>query len=75
MTWDESHLFIGWSGTDWASESDGADLFIYLNTTEGGTPLSKDWNLAQTLPFAADHALSSRIQPILHCKCTMAVLG
>ena len=56
MTWDESHLFIGWSGTDWASESDGADLFIYLNTTEGGTPLSKDWNLAQTLPFAADHA-------------------
>ena len=56
MTWDESHLFFGWSGTDWASESDGADLFIYLNTTEGGTPLSKDWNLAQTLPFAADHA-------------------
>ncbi len=56
MTWDESHLFIGWSGTDWASESEGADLFIYLNTSEGGTPLSKDWDLAQTLPFAADHA-------------------
>ena len=56
MTWDESHLFIGWSGTDWASESEGADLFIYLNSSEGGTPLSKDWNLAQTLPFAADHA-------------------
>ena len=56
MTWDESHLFIGWSGTDWASESEGADFFIYLNSSEGGTPLSKDWNLAQTLPFAADHA-------------------
>ena len=56
MTWDESHLFIGWSGTDWASESEGADFFIYLNTSEGGTPLSSDWNLAQTLPFAADHA-------------------
>ena len=76
MTWDESHLFIGWSGTDWASESDGADLFIYLNTTEGGTPLSKDWNLAQTLPFLPRTTLLfSRIQPILHCKCTMAVLG
>ncbi len=56
MTWDESHLFIGWSGTDWASESEGADFFIYLNSSDGGTPLSKDWNLAQTLPFAADHA-------------------
>ena len=56
MTWDESHLFIGWSGTDWSSESEGADFFIYLNSSEGGTPLSKDWNLAQTLPFAADHA-------------------
>ena len=56
MTWNETHLFVGWSGTDWASESEGADLFVYLNTSEGGSPLSKDWNLAQTLPFAADHA-------------------
>ena len=42
MTWNETHLFLGWSGTDWASESDGADLFVYLNTSEGGSPLSKD---------------------------------
>ena len=56
MTWNDTHLFIGWSGTDWASESEGADLFVYLNTSEGGSPLSRDWNLAQTLPFSADHA-------------------
>ena len=56
MTWNSTHLFIGWSGTDWASETEGADLFVYLNTSEGGSPLSKNWNLAQTLPFAADHA-------------------
>ena len=56
MTWNATHLFLGWSGTDWSSISEGADLFVYLNTSEGGSPLSKDWNLAQTLPFAADHA-------------------
>ena len=56
MTWNDSHLFIAWEGTDWASTSEGADLFVYLNTTDGGSPLSKEWNLAQTLPFSADFA-------------------
>ena len=56
MTWNTTHLFLGWSGSDWSSMSEGADLFVYLNTSEGGSPLSKEWNLPQTLPFAADHA-------------------
>ena len=38
MTWNSTHLFLGWSGTDWASESEGADLFVYLNPSEGGSP-------------------------------------
>ena len=57
MTWNESHLFFAWQETDWGSVDEGADLFIYLNTTEGGSPLSKEWSLSQTLPFAADFAL------------------
>ena len=56
LTWNDTHLFMGWSGTDWASPTEGADMFVYLNTSEEGSPISKDWNLAQTLPFAADHA-------------------
>ncbi|MDP6906101.1 MAG: glucodextranase DOMON-like domain-containing protein [Candidatus Thalassarchaeaceae archaeon] len=56
MTWNSTNLFFAWSGTDWESESEGADLFIYLNTSFGGSPLSRNWNLAQTLPFAADFA-------------------
>ena len=56
MTWNETDLFFGWSGTDWESELEGADLFVYLNTTDGGSPVSKEWNSVQTLPFAADYA-------------------
>ncbi|MCS5535239.1 MAG: hypothetical protein NZ802_05250, partial [Candidatus Poseidoniales archaeon] len=56
MTWNSTHLFLGWSGSDWSSMSEGADLFVYLNTSEGGSPLSKEWSLSQTLPFAANHA-------------------
>ena len=56
MTWNDTHLFLGWSGTDWEDLDEGADLFVYLNTSEGGSPLSKEWDLSQTLPFAADYA-------------------
>ena len=56
MTWNTTHLFIGWSGTDWSSVDEGADLFVYLNTSDGGSPLSKEWSLSQTLPFSADYA-------------------
>ena len=55
LNWNDSHLFIGWNGTDWKSESEGADLFVYLNTSLGGSVLSKNWGFAHTLPFEADH--------------------
>ncbi|MDP7312080.1 MAG: glucodextranase DOMON-like domain-containing protein [Candidatus Thalassarchaeaceae archaeon] len=55
MTWDTQNLYLAWEGTDWKSSSEGADLFVYINTSEGGSVLSKDWNFAHTLPFAADH--------------------
>lgn len=56
LTWNSTHLFIGWEGTDWASTEEGADLFVYLNTTSGGTSLSKEWGFSHVLPFAADYA-------------------
>ena len=55
LTWNETMLFIGWDGTDWKSSAEGADLFVYLNTSEGGSVLARDWGFAHTLPFAADH--------------------
>lgn len=55
MTWNSSNLFIGWNGTDWKSAFEGADLFVYFNTSEGGSVLSKDWGFSHTLPFEADH--------------------
>ena len=57
-TWDENNFYIAWSGTDWASMSNGADLFVYFNTSESGSVLSKDWNFAHTLPFAADYGFA-----------------
>ena len=35
LSWNESMLFLGWEGTDWKATSGGADLFVYMNTTEG----------------------------------------
>lgn len=55
LNWNETHLFIAWDGTDWSSTTEGADLFVYFNTSEGGSILSKNWGFAHTLPFAADH--------------------
>ena len=42
VTWDADNFYVAWTGTDWASTSDGADLFVYFNTSEGGSVLSKD---------------------------------
>jgi alpha-amylase/alpha-mannosidase (GH57 family) len=56
LTWNATHLAFAWDGTDWASLTEGADLFVYLNTSDDGSPLSKQWSLSHTLPFAADHA-------------------
>ena len=54
-TWDTENLYFAWNGTDWSSTIEGADLFIYFNTSLGGSVLSKNWNYAHTLPFAADY--------------------
>ena len=56
IDWDETNLYIGWNGTDFSSTSEGADLFVYLNTSENGSYTSKDWNGVKSLPFKADHA-------------------
>ena len=55
LTWDASNLYIGWNGTDWKASTEGADLFIYFNTSSQGSVLSKDWGFSHTLPFAADY--------------------
>ena len=55
LTWDATNLYIGWNGTDWKATSEGADLFVYFNTTSAGSVLSKDWGFSHTLPFAADY--------------------
>lgn len=56
LDWNATHLSIAWNGTAWASETEGADLFVYLNTTDGGGAISSEWNLAHTLPFLGDFA-------------------
>lgn len=55
MTWNSSDLSIAWNGTDWKSTFEGADLFVYFNTSEGGSILSKEWGFSHTLPFEANH--------------------
>ena len=57
-TWDSNNFYLAWSGTAWASTSSGADMFVYFNTSEGGSVLSKDWNFAHTLPFEADYGFA-----------------
>ena len=58
VTWDTTNFYVAWTGTDWSSTFEGADLFVYFNTSEGGSVLSKDWNFAHTLPFAADYGFA-----------------
>ena len=56
-TWDNDNFYLAWTGTDWSDSTSGADFFIYFNTSEGGSVLSKDWGFAHTLPFSADYGL------------------
>jgi len=56
LDWNTTHISLAWNGTDWEAESEGADLFVYLNTSEGGGALSKDWGFSHTLPFFGDYA-------------------
>ena len=57
-TWDDDNFYLAWTGTDWADSVTGADLFIYFNTSEGGSVLSKDWGFSHTLPFSADYGFA-----------------
>ncbi|MGB9636895.1 MAG: hypothetical protein ACPL1Y_06570, partial [Thermoplasmata archaeon] len=52
ITWDAQNLYFAWEGTDFGTEG---DLFIYLNTTAGGSYTSKDWYGTHSLPFDADY--------------------
>jgi subtilisin-like proprotein convertase family protein len=60
LTWDSAALRLAWEGADW--NTDG-DLFIYLNTRDGGTTraynpyLNTQGSVAVVLPFDADFAL------------------
>ena len=54
LTWDSNNLYFGWDGTDWKDAFEGADLFVYFNTSSDGSVLSKDWGFSHTLPFAAN---------------------
>ncbi|NPA74767.1 MAG: extracellular solute-binding protein [Euryarchaeota archaeon] len=56
FTWNATSLFVGWNGTDWSTEG---DLFIYFNTSAGGSTHTIAWNsqASHTLPFAADYSL------------------
>ncbi len=55
-TWNETHFQLAWLGTDWGSSIEGADLFIYIDTIEGGSNRSKNWGGQHLLPIEADAA-------------------
>jgi hypothetical protein len=57
FTWNSTSLFLAWNGTAWNGEG---DLFMYINTTSGGSPYTMAWNggAQQELPFAADYFLA-----------------
>ncbi len=57
LTWNSTSLFFAWNGTAWDNEG---DLFIYLNTSLGGSTASYSWNgiSSHVLPFAADYFLA-----------------
>ena len=46
LTWDSNNLYFGWDGTDWKDAFEGADLFVYFNTSSDGSVLSKDWGFS-----------------------------
>ncbi len=52
VTWDATYVFFAWNGTNLVSQG---DLFIYMNTTSGGSSTTTDWSGTHTLPFLADY--------------------
>jgi len=55
LTWDYENMYIGWDGTDWSTDG---NMFVYLNTSSGGSYSSIDWDGVHSLPFDADYALA-----------------
>jgi len=57
FTWNSSSIFLGWNGTAWNGEG---DLFVYINTTAGGSANTYPWNSqsSHSLPFNADYFLA-----------------
>ncbi len=51
ITWNSSHFFIAWQGTDWDGEG---DLFIYFDVRSGGSTTSDSWGGIHIIPFDAD---------------------
>jgi len=53
---DSANLYLAWRNADWTSEG---DLFVYLNTQDGGNATANDWPASEpgnhTLPFEADY--------------------
>ncbi|MEM2900616.1 MAG: hypothetical protein QXT63_07470, partial [Thermoplasmata archaeon] len=52
VTWNTTHIFFAWNGTNLDGEG---DLFIYLNTTNGGNNQTTDWSGTHNLPYLADY--------------------
>ena len=53
VTWDSQNLYVAVTGEDMAS----GDLFIYIDSTNGGSTTTADWYGVHNLPFGADHVL------------------
>ncbi len=60
LTWNQDGLRLSWLGGDWSAEG---DLFLYFNTTSGGSSIAYDpytstiTNTLVYLPFQADYLL------------------
>jgi len=52
ITWNDTHIFIGYTGCDFGGYG---DLFIYFDSVNGGSNQTADWNGVHTLPFYADY--------------------
>ena len=65
LTWNETTIFVGVSrGETFHGSTDDYDvLWVYMDTTSGGTTTSVDWNGMHTLPFSADWCFVFKPRP------------
>ena len=75
LTWNETMLFLGWDGTDWKSTFEGADLFVYLNTSEGVRFSHEIGVLPCTSRLRPTMPSSSKMTPISNTSPTTEVRG